>query len=181
MLAQQECRDIQDARRKASAQAGCRDQRLLPDNREIEQALREYQQLYQRDRQPAALKRLRLTAVEAMRNLQPFTPHLTGSVVEGTANEHSAVRLYLFADTPEEVAIYLLQQHIPSVQREVRLRYAGGVKETRPIHRFWAGDTAIELIVLPLKDRANPPLNDLSERPDKGISLAHAEALLVPG
>ena len=178
MLAEQECLDFQDARRKASARLGCRDQRQLPDNREIEQALRDYQQLFHQNSQSAALKRLREVAVEAMKSLQPFAPHLTGPILDGTANTQSPVRLYLFADTPEEVTFHLLQRHMPSEQREIRLAYARGVKQNRPIYRFWAGDTRIELIVLPLADRSNPPLNSLTERPDRGVPLPRVEALL---
>jgi hypothetical protein len=178
LLAQQECIDFKDARRKASAKLGCRDQRLLPDNREIEQALREYQQLYLRDTQPSALKHLREVAVEAMKSLHRFDPHLTGPVLDGTANGHSPIRLYLFADTPEEVTFHLLESHIPSEQREIRLNYAHGVKEFRPSYRFWAGEAHIELIVLPPTDRSNPPLDSLRERPDRGEALPRVEALL---
>ncbi len=178
MLAEQECLDFQDARRKASARLGCRDQRQLPDNREIEQALREYQQLYLRDSQSAALKQLREVAIQAMRSLGAFDPHLTGPVLDGTANANCPVRLHLFADTSEEVTLHLLQRHIPAEQREIRLTYARGVKVNRPIYHFWAGDARIELIVLPLTDRSNPPINSLNERPDRGASLARVETLL---
>ena len=61
MLANQESADFQSARRKAAARLGCKDQRCLPDNTEIDAALREYQQLFKSDSQPETLQQLRLS------------------------------------------------------------------------------------------------------------------------
>ena len=177
MLAEGECADTRNARNKAALRLHCRDQRQMPDNHEIEAALRDYQQLFQRDRQPARLRQLRQTAVEAMRNLAQFTPRLTGRVLTGTAGPDTAIRLYLFAETPDAVAFYLLERSIPFEQRELKLPYTGGTLKQRALFRFQAGDCELELLVLPPNDRAAPPLDPLNNQPSTGAPLAQVERL----
>lgn len=178
LLARHECPDITTARRKAARQTGCRDSHKLPDNREIEQALIEYQQLFLRESQPMALQRLRGVAVAAMRQLQPFDPHLTGAVLSGCADGQGPVQLYLFAETPEEVLLHLLERSIPFEQREEQINYASGLRVRRPLFRFLAGEHAIELIVLPADDRSNPPLSHITEQPDRGAALERVLELI---
>ena len=64
--------DYASAKLKAARQAGLADSNLLPDNQEIEEALREYQGLYQKEDQPAHLRRLREVAVKVMREFEDF-------------------------------------------------------------------------------------------------------------
>lgn len=178
LLAQHACADYRSARQKAAARLGCRDQRRLPDNREIAQALQSYQQLFQADSQRDALDRMRRTALQAMQSLSTFDPHLTGEVLDGTANRYSPIRLYLFADTAEQLALHLMERRIPFRQRDTRLSYSGGVRQSRPLFRFQAGEAEIELICLPPTDRSNPPLDSLLERPSLGIGPGRLQALV---
>ena len=178
MLANQESWDFQSARRKAAARFGCKDQRSLPDNIEIDAALREYQQLFKSDSQPEALRQLRLLAVEAMQQLHLFSPRLTGSVLDGTADTSSPVQLYLFADTAEELALHLMEKRIPFEQGEVKLKHAAGKTKTHPLFAFQAGNTQLELILLSPADRADPPVDSQSGKPGPGASLSRARALL---
>jgi hypothetical protein len=48
MIAEDGIADYATAKQKAARQAGLADMNLLPDNQEIEEALREYQGLYQK-------------------------------------------------------------------------------------------------------------------------------------
>ncbi|MCP3871272.1 MAG: hypothetical protein GY703_24870 [Gammaproteobacteria bacterium] len=178
MLANQECLDIQTARRKAAARLGVRDRQQLPDNLEISQAVREYQATFFNDTQPATLRLLRTVAVDAMRNLDCFNPHLTGPVLNGSANDLSPVKLYLYTETPEEVILYLLDKKIPFEERDIRLIYPRGASKTIPTCSFRAGSTVIQLVLLPLGDRANPPLDPLSDRPEKGAGINRVMELL---
>ena len=178
MLANQESPDFQSARRKAAARLGCKDQRCFPDNAEIDAALREYQQLFKSDSQPQTLRHLRCRAVEAMQQLHAFSPRLTGSVLTGTADTSSPVQLYLFADIPEQLTLYLIERQIPFTQEEVKMKHTGGKTKTHPLYAFQAGDTEFELILMSPSDRANPPLDPQSEKPGPGVSLSQAMALL---
>lgn len=178
LLAQHSCADYQSARQKAAARLGCRDQRQLPDNREIAQALQSYQQLFQADSHRDRLYRMRRTALQAMKNFHAFQPHLTGEVLVGAVTRFSSIRLYLFADTAEQLALHLMERHIPFRQKDIRLSYSGGMRHNRPLFLFQAGETEIELICLPPSDHSNPPLDPLLERPSLGIGPARLRALL---
>src|SRR5258708_9815798 len=84
LMAEDGVGDYAAAKLKAARQAGLADADLLPDNAEIEEALREYQGLYQKDEQPARLRRLREGAVKVMREFHAFRPALRRSLVSGT-------------------------------------------------------------------------------------------------
>lgn len=85
---------------------------ILPDNEQIEQAVREYQALFFADTQPARLHHLRQTAAILMQELAQFNPYLIGAVLNGTAGEHSDIHLHLYTDNSKDVAIYLLNAGI---------------------------------------------------------------------
>lgn len=112
MIAADGSLDYGTAKRKAARQLGTQDSRNLPDNIEIEDALRSYQALYQGDEQTDALDRLSEIALEYMQLLEQFDPHLTGSVLSGTAGRHSDINLQLFTDSDKEVEFFLLNRKI---------------------------------------------------------------------
>ncbi|CAL62876.1 Conserved hypothetical protein, putative nucleotidyltransferase domain [Herminiimonas arsenicoxydans] len=85
---------------------------VLPDNALLEDEVRLYNALFFGDTQPARLLHLRTLAVRLMAELAPFQPHLTGAVLNGTAGAHSDIHLQLFADSPKEVEIYLMNKRI---------------------------------------------------------------------
>jgi hypothetical protein len=64
LMAEDGIQDYGAAKRKAARQAGVPDTRELPDNQEIEAALKTYQSLYQAQEQPAILRGLRETAIQ---------------------------------------------------------------------------------------------------------------------
>jgi hypothetical protein len=114
-LVAQDGADYELAKRKAASQvvgdaqpaAG-----LLPDNAEVEEAVRRYQALFQGATQPARLQRLRTVALQVMDALAQFQPYITGPVLNGTAGEHDDITLQLFADSAKEVQIFLLDKNI---------------------------------------------------------------------
>ena len=114
--------DYGAAKTKAARQAGLADTHLLPDNREIEAALREYQELYQSEDQPQHLRRLREVAVKVMRDFADFRPALVGSVLSGTAGQHSDVNLQLFTDDQKALTIFLANR---------RYRFEEGTRRVR--------------------------------------------------
>jgi hypothetical protein len=101
------------AKRKALRQLGLPDSFPLPGNAEVEQAVRDYQAIYQDEEQVGRLAFLRGAAVELMHHLAPFAPYLTGSVLEGTAGRHARIDLLLYPDSAKEVEIFLLDRNIP--------------------------------------------------------------------
>jgi hypothetical protein len=101
------------AKRKAVRQLGLPESFPLPTNAEVEDAVRDYQALYQEDEQVERIAWLRGAAIELMHRLAPFSPYLIGSVLDGTAGRHARIDLLLFPDSAKEVEIFLLDQGIP--------------------------------------------------------------------
>lgn len=168
------------ARRKAQQRIGCGPLRQPPSNAEIEQALIEYQRLFQSDTQPAALQRLRQTALRAMRLLVQFDPRLVGPVLSGSADDNSIIYLHLFADFPEAVAMFLMDQHVPFEHDERRVRFGPDEITLLPLYRFVAGDTVIELTIFPAHGLRRPPLSPVDNRPMRRGDTATVEQLLAP-
>jgi hypothetical protein len=122
---------------------------------------------------------LREQALAAMRAFSAFAPRLVGPVLAGSADTLQGVRLHLFTDHPEDLLRSLLDQAIPWQEREESLRYGGGVRRAHPVFSFFAGDIPFDLVVLPVDARRNPPLDPVSERPDRGAGTAEVERLLA--
>ncbi len=171
--------DFQSARHKAAARLGCNDRRQLPDNQEIEAALQAYQQLFHGDDQSQALAALRQTACDAMDLLKSFSPRLVGAVKSGTADQYAPVRIHLFAETPEHLLLNLIDRKIPWEERVETVLYTSGRAEPRPCFHFFAGEHEVELLLLPLSDRPHPPLDPVTNRPDRGVSLDNLKVLMA--
>ena len=107
--------DYASAKRKAARQIlGDSKARsdILPDNAQIEEEVRLYNELFFGETQPARLLYLRQLAVRLMEQFERFNPYLTGAVLNGTAGEHSDIHLQLFTNSAKDVEIYLLNQNI---------------------------------------------------------------------
>jgi hypothetical protein len=85
---------------------------ILPDNAQIEEEVRIYNELFFNETQPERLLHLRELALLLMSELAQFSPYLTGAVLNGTAGEHSDIHLQLFADSPKDVEIFLLNKNV---------------------------------------------------------------------
>ncbi len=171
-------RDYLAAKRKAAMRLGITDEAQLPRNTEIEEALREHQRIFQADSQVDHLRALREAAFEALQFFRRFRPRLVGAVLEGTADRHSAVCLHLFADTPEEVAIFLSDNGIPFEESERRLRIKREFWEHRPVFRFRADDVPVDLTVFPPTALRQAPLSQIDGRPMQRANLPAVESLL---
>ena len=155
------------AKKKAADQLGVTDNRMLPSNSEIESALIEYQTLFKDTQVNQSLKKMRMTAIKAMQFFEQYRPRLTGSVLTGTANEHSEIILHLFHDTPEMVGLFLEKENIPSEICERRLQFKKGVPVYFTAFKFIAGDFEIVAIVLPDQYSKNPPFDPVTGKPMK--------------
>lgn len=170
-------RDFQLAKRKALQRLRISDPRNLPSNEEIEAAVAEYQRLFRADSQPLRLAELRRTAVRAMRFLARFQPRLVGEVLSGTADQHSDVCLHLFAETAEEVGLFLLENGVPHEHGERAVRLANDDTQRLPTCRFMADDVPVELVVFAERARRRVPLSPVDGRPMQRAALQAVEAL----
>ena len=171
LIAEQGLRDFHAAKRKAALQLGLGECSPLPRNTEIEEALREHQRLFQGHAQPAQLRHLRETAIEAMRFFARFEPRLVGAVLDGTADAASAVCLHLFDDNFDGIIAFLDDNQIPFEQQDREFRYSADLRAVYPALLFSAGGTAIDLTVFPLDGLRRAPLDRINERPMRRVSL----------
>ena len=107
------------AKRRAARQLGLGPRAALPDNEALEDAVREYIELFCADTQPAELAALRRLAATWMERLSEFRPHLCGAVWHGTATRVSDVYLQLFCDDPKTAEIALIDRGVDYQARTV--------------------------------------------------------------
>ncbi|MBI1424099.1 MAG: hypothetical protein GC149_11575 [Gammaproteobacteria bacterium] len=171
-------RDFALAKRKAAEHLSAHDTRQMPSNLEIEQAVAEYQRLFRSQSQPQHLQQLREDAYEAMQFFQDFDPRLVGPVLSGTADINTTISLHVFTDTPEEISLLLLDQHIPFETGEKRLRLREDTYQIFPTVSFLARQNRIEVIIFPVSKRVPTPLSPVDGRPVQRANLASVEMLL---
>jgi hypothetical protein len=178
LMAEDGVADYASAKWKAARQAGLSDANLLPDNQEIEAALRDYQALYQKDEQPGHLRRLREAAVKVMREFSDFRPALVGSVLSGTAGQYSDVNLQLFTDDPKALTLFLLNRGYRFEENNRRVR-RGDQLDDVPHIRLEVDDTTITLTVLGRDDERIAPRARSDAAAPARARLPEVEALLA--
>lgn len=178
VMAVEGIRDFSIAKRKAALQLNAPRTTNLPQNREIQAALQDYQRLFGGEQQQSALQSLREAALEAMAFFATFRPRLVGSVLDGTAGPDSAVDLHCFAETPEDIVFFLMDHDIPFDTLEKRFRFEDD-HESIPVHHFVAGETAVTVAVFSGRGNHQPPRSPVDGRPMQRAGRREVEALVT--
>ena len=178
LMAEDGIQDFGAAKRKAARQAGVSDNRELPDNQEIEAALKTYQSLYQAQEQPAILRDLREIAIQIMLRFAAFNPYLVGSVLTGTAGEHSDINLHLFADSAKEFELFLLNERYP-FELDTRNFKLGDRPTPVPVYRLEQDGAAISAAVFERDDERVLQKYQADGRPVQRAKLAEVKALVA--
>ncbi|PIR09011.1 MAG: hypothetical protein COV51_06715 [Gallionellaceae bacterium CG11_big_fil_rev_8_21_14_0_20_60_62] len=166
--------DFAFAKRKAAKQLGAFETQHLPSNEEVEAALHSYRALFQAEDHPRNLRLLRQEALDAMRQMEPFHPYLTGSVLSGSAGIDSDINLILFSDDAKAVLLFLLKHNLEFEDGEWMAKI-GGRDETVPSYTLSSETgTRIHLIVLPENARHSG-----SRHPETHADIAAVEGLLA--
>jgi hypothetical protein len=166
------------AKRKAAERFGVTDLAVLPRNTEIEEALAEHQRLFDPESHASSLSAMRTTALEAMRLLQEFEPRLVGPLLSGTATAHNDITLHLFADTPEAVAVRLLDRGIPHEVAERRYRTQRDATASYPALRFTARGHDVDATIFPKDGIRQAPPGPVDGKPMRRATLAEVEELV---
>ncbi len=169
------------AKRKAAERFGVTDLAVLPKNTEIEEALAAHQRLFVPDAHASQLSSMRSSALQAMRLLAEFEPRLVGPLLSGTATAHNDITLHLFADTPETVAVRLMDRGIPHEFAERRFRMQRDEVEAYPAVRFTAGQHEVDATIFPLDGIRQAPPGPVDGRPMRRATLQEVEGLLGDG
>ena len=179
IMAEHGIRDFRVAKRKAAERLGVDDgSAVLPKNTEIEAALAQYQRLFGAESHAESLYAQRLAALHAMQYLREFEPRLVGSVLSGTATEHSDVQIHLFADYAESVTIKLMDEGIAYEVTEKRVRMNAERVLACPGVRFEVDDQAVEATVFPTDGIRQAPVSPVDGKPMKRANAFDVEALL---
>ncbi len=179
IMAEEGVRDYLVAKRKAAERLGAPGTENMPRNREIQEALAQYQRLFLGDSHAHHLRRLREAAMEAMDFFTRFRPRLVGSVLDGTASDWSDVNLHLFADTPEEVAVFLMDRGIPFESGERRLRFNRDDWEFYPVYRFMAGNVPVDVTVFRCEGLRQAPRSQVDGQPMERANRDAVKRLLM--
>lgn len=140
LIAEEGLTDYLAAKMKAAHSLGCGPKEVLPDNHEIEAALREHLAIFQRDSQPQELRELREIALEVMRRLLRFSPLLVGPIFTGTANRFSIIELEVVVEDEKALDLFLLKEN---VAYEVVARGSGNLRKQRRVYEFSFGNVPI--------------------------------------
>ena len=172
--------DFGYAKRKAARQVGARDAKAMPDNHEVEQALIAYRALYQQSDHPALLLELREQALTVMRVLERFDPHLTGSVLSGVAGRYSDIDLQLFAESPKDVEIFLLNEGVRYRAAQARM-YLNKDEHVVPTLSFEHEGIEIRLAIFDRRDLRYGIRTSQAGKTLERASIADVEELIATG
>jgi len=171
-------RDFLTAKRKAAERFGVTDGSVLPKNTEIEDALAEYQRLFDGTRHGETLAAQRSAALSAMQMLADFDPRLVGSVLTGTATEHNDIQLHLFAERPESITFRLMDLGIDHEVVERRVRYGADRVVAYPGVHFEFDDHVVDATVFPIDGIRQAPVSPVDGKPMRRIDADELEVLL---
>jgi len=170
IIVEQGIRDYRVAKHKAAERLGMSTRGSLPRNAEVEMAVSEHLQLFGGGSHAITLDEMRRSALATMELLDTFTPRLVGPVLNGTADENSAVNLHVFSDSPEAVAMRLDELSISYASYERRLkshRGRGATPNTFAGYRFDHGDVVVEATVFPVDGIRQAPISPIDGKPMK--------------
>jgi hypothetical protein len=179
LMAESGIRDFHQAKLKAAQRLGIHDDASLPRNREIEDALREYQRLFLADTQATGLRERREAALRALEFFSDFDARLVGPVLDGTADAHAPVALHLHSDDADAVPRFLEEHRIPAESRSRRIRLDRERSDDFPVWVFSAENLSFDLTVLPADILRQAPLSSIDDKPMKRASVSQLRQLLT--
>ncbi len=109
--------------------------------------------------------------------MQTFDPRLFGGLVKGDG-PLDRIRLLLQAETPEQVMLYLHDQHIPWREGETTLHFSTDRRVAQPTLSFEAGDSTVELVILAGSRPSDPPRDSISGGRLELLDIAQLEQLI---
>ncbi len=178
IIAEHGIENFRQAKIKAAERLNATRDAALPNNREIEAALKAHHTLFEPDDHSKWIAQLRRTALAAMKLLDAYSPRLVGPVLAGTANEDSAILLHVFADNPDDIYFYLETEGFRTSQGERRYKSRGKSGDRYPFLAFDFGDDLVEATMFPFDGLRQAPTSPVDGKPMARASAAQVEKLL---
>ncbi|MGB5451645.1 MAG: hypothetical protein WBM59_11415 [Sedimenticolaceae bacterium] len=168
--------ELETALRRAARAHGVNLQQARPPIEALRAAIRDYRELF-RPQQSALLQQQRGLAMQAMQALAEFRPRLVGALVHGDG-PLDAIRLMVYADTTEQLMLYMADRQMPWQATEVTLHYSGGRRARQPALGFLAGETRVELVVLNEQSHSDPPRDPITGGRLEMLGIDELDALI---
>ncbi|MDH3689226.1 MAG: hypothetical protein OEU36_07060 [Gammaproteobacteria bacterium] len=165
IMAEEDVQDFQHAKRKASTRLALGPSHGWPSNLEVEQALSERLRLFSGAERICRLERMRWIVLDAMGLLSNYHPRVVGSVVSGNVTANTPVELHAFADTVEEVALFIEEHGIPVRPFDKRFRFGGDRCKEVPGLRLTADDVQVVVFVFGPVGLRESPLAPVDGKP----------------
>ena len=125
----------------------------------------ELHKIFGGDAHATLLSAMRTAALSAMDILADYEPRLVGAVLNGTADDNSAVNLHVFADSAEVIAFALAERGLRYRAYERRLKSRQGRTDSYAGFRFMHLETTIEATVFPFDGLRQAPISPIDGRP----------------
>ena len=174
LIAEHGLTDWNVAKRKACRELGLPVREALPDNDEVEQALRDYNSLFLAEEQPARLRQQRLEALRWMDRLSQWNPVLTGAVAAGWATAHSEIRLELEAEDAKSVELALINAGVE--YSSAPMPSGAGPQVQLCVENSQA---TLRLVIVSALERRNRPRRGRSTETEDRLGIAQLKALLA--
>lgn len=170
------------AKRRALKQLGLPARTPLPDNDQLDAAVREHLALFCADTQPDELRTLRLLALAWMERMAPFRPYLGGAVWHGTATRLSDIYLQLFCDDSKSAEIALIDQRIVYAPQTVQGLHGQPVEalSVGSPSAQWGVVVGVHLLIYDLDDLRGALRPDGQGRTPRGDLAAVRQLLQEP-
>ena len=177
IIVNQGIRDYRAAKIKAAERLGLNSRGSLPGNSEIERAIEDYHQIFGGASHESWLQTMRGVALGAMQLLCSFSPRLVGPVLNGTADENTAINLHVFADSAEEVAAQLAAKGINYSTYERRLKSRRDLLSSYPGYEFLHEGLPVQATIFPVDGIRQAPLSPVNGRPMQRAAAKQVAAL----
>ncbi|MFO0662229.1 MAG: nucleotide-binding enzyme [Polyangiaceae bacterium] len=149
----------------------------LPSNGEIRDALLEFAELAEGSRRQRYLFAMRIVALEALRDLEPFAPRLIGSVSTGHIRRGSDVDIQIFCDDEGEVELYLRRLGWVFERERVSIQKFGEIREY--LHFHVADVVPVELTLYARRELGFRPRSSTDGKPIVRVSTTMLEEILA--
>jgi len=166
--------DYGAAKRRAARHLGLADSTpkgAMPDNDEIDEALREHLDLFDATGHEERRESIQLAAIELMEQLAQWSPLITGAAWKGLVTEHAVLHLQIADGHAKEVAIDLINRGLDFDATETT--GSGGRGRIEVLVGHWR-DWPVMIAMHPIHDLRGAARDDGERGADRG----HREQLI---
>lgn len=166
IMHQQRLQEYGIAKRKALESLGLPHREALPENKLVDEALKEQLALFANEADRNWSTALLQAAQDASEFLAGFSHYIGGSLASQTSKQDDRLEVHLYCDTPEALLWVLQDNSIPYDESQRVVRIGRQVEKEFPCFSFVANSIAISITVFPdTRPQARPCDTDGSPRP----------------